>query len=174
MPTNRKQLQKRIKLLIWMIIIGLALNGITAFPIETELAWLSTNSGFMSAHAQHWLNTVYNAVKATNAAYPYLSYGTDWLAFAHLLLAVLFIGPLRDPVKNIWIIQFGIIASIAIFPLAFIAGSIRHIPFFWRLIDCSFGVICLIPLLKVRIYLKQLDRTKQPYATPVKLSNQEL
>jgi hypothetical protein len=25
-------------------------------------------------------------------------------------------------------------------PLALIAGSIRGIPFYWRLIDCSFGV----------------------------------
>lgn len=110
----------------------------------------------MSAHAQQWLSTVYEAVKATNAAYPHLSYGTDWLAFAHLLLAVLFIGPAKDPVRNIWVIQFGIIACIAIFPLAFIAGSIRHIPFFWQLIDCCFGAIGIIPLLLAYCYTKQL------------------
>jgi hypothetical protein len=50
---------------------------------------------------------VYDAVKTTNASYPYLAYGTDWLAFAHLVIAVAFIGPLMQPVKNVWVIQFG-------------------------------------------------------------------
>jgi hypothetical protein len=72
--------------------------------------------------------------------YPFIAYGTDWLAFAHLVLAVLFTGIIKDPVRNIWVLQFGLIASAAIFPLAFIAGSIRGIPFFWQLIDCSYGL----------------------------------
>jgi hypothetical protein len=75
-----------------------------------------------------------------------MSYGTDLLAFAHLVIAVAFWGPLKDPVKNIWVIQFGMIACIMIFPLAFICGPIRNIPFYWQLIDCSFGAIGLIPL----------------------------
>jgi hypothetical protein len=74
-----------------------------------------------------------------NERYPFIAYGTDWLGFAHLIIAVAFIGPLRDPVKNIWIIEFGLIACMAIFPFAFIAGAIREIPVFWRLIDCLFG-----------------------------------
>src|SRR4051812_39343661 len=123
------KLQRRIRLYIWIIISGLALSGITAFPIETELSifseYLSTQNGPISL----WLNRVYDGVRLTNHYYPYISYGTDWLAFAHLMLAILFIGPLKDPVKNIWIIQFGIIAAAMIFPLAFIAGGIRGIPF---------------------------------------------
>jgi hypothetical protein len=62
------------------------------------------------------------------------------------MLAILFIGPLKHPVKNIWVIEFGMIACVAVFPLAFIAGGIRGIPVFWRLIDCSFGAIGIIPL----------------------------
>lgn len=135
---------QQIKICIWAIIIGLALSGLTAFPLETELEILSKHcTGTM----QTWIQAVYNSVKNTNQNYPWLSYGTDWLAFAHLMLAVLFIGPLKNPVKNIWVIEFGIIACIMIFPLAFIAGPIRGIPFFWQLIDCSFGVIGLVPLL---------------------------
>jgi hypothetical protein len=61
-------------------------------------------------------------------------------------LAVLFIGPLRDPVKNIWVIEFGLIASVTIFPLALIAGGIRGIPLFWTMIDCSFGIVTLAVL----------------------------
>jgi hypothetical protein len=59
---------------------------------------------------------------------------------AHFVLAILFIGPLRDPVKNIWVIQFGLIACALVIPFAFVAGHFRGIPIGWRLIDCSFGV----------------------------------
>lgn len=148
----------RIRILIWIVIIGLFLSGITAFPIETEL------SLFVKPHPDGvlslWLNKVYEAVKVTNSSYPFLSYGTDWLAFAHLMLAILFIGPLKAPVKNIWVIQFGIIAAVLIFPLAFIAGSVRGIPWFWQLIDGSFGVvtlICLLPCYKYILKLKELQ-----------------
>jgi hypothetical protein len=87
-----------------------------------------------------------------------LSYGTDWLAFAHIVIAVAFIGPWRDPVKNIWVIEFGMIACIMVFPLAFIAGGIRDIPLFWKLIDCSFGVLGFIPLYYCYSLIKQLER----------------
>lgn len=148
------RLSRRIKIYISIVIIGLALSGITAFPIQSELALLAhPGNGTMN----HWLNTIYQAVKTTNQAYPWLSYGTDWLAFAHIMLAILFIGPLRDPVKNIWVIEFGMIACVAIFPLAFIAGSIRGIPVFWRFIDCSFGVTGIIPLYLSYISIKKLD-----------------
>jgi serine/threonine protein kinase len=39
------------------------------------------------------------------------------------------------------LIDFGIAACIAVFPVAFVAGTIRGIPFFWQLIDCSFGLV---------------------------------
>lgn len=133
----------------WMIffITALMLSGITAFPVETELKWvLSWWPGNDSAF-YNWMATCYDAIRNTNEKYPYIAYGYDWLAFAHIVIAVVFIGPLVDPVRNIWIIQFGCIACVLIFPLAFIAGYIRHIPIFWRLLDCSFGVLGLVPLL---------------------------
>jgi hypothetical protein len=104
---------------------------------------------------------VYAAVKTTNEKYPYLSYGTDWLAFAHLVIAVVFIGPLKDPVKNIWVIEFGMIACLMVFPLAFIAGPIRGIPFYWQLIDCSFGVFGFILLYSCYKNIKQLETDVQ-------------
>jgi hypothetical protein len=137
---------RRIKICMLIIIISLALSGITAFPIQTELEVFVHNNNNSSGQMSAWLHTIYNAVKITNQSYPWLSYGTDWLAFAHIMLAILFIGPLIHPLKNKWVIEFGMIACIAIFPLAFIAGSIRGIPIFWRLIDCSFGVFGMIPL----------------------------
>jgi hypothetical protein len=100
---------------------------------------------------------VYAAVKATNDSYPFISYGTDWLAFAHLVIAVVFIGPYKDPVKNIWVIQFGMIACLMVFPLALIAGPIREIPFYWQLIDCSFGIFGFLLLYRSYRYIKELE-----------------
>ena len=148
---------RRIKICICVVIGGLALSGVTAFPLETELLWLTRHCAWAPDIMTTWLNNVYHAVASTNEKYPYLSYGTDWLAFAHLLLALLFIGPLNNPVKNVWVIQFGLAACILIFPLAFIAGGVRHIPLFWRLIDCSFGLFGGIPLFICYRGIKLLD-----------------
>lgn len=137
----------KIKVCIWIMIVGLTLSGLTAFAIEMELKWLLNYAGALPPLCGQWLHMVYVAVVSTNKNYPYLSYGTDWLAFAHLVLAVLFIGPLGNPVKNVWVIQFGIIACLLIVPLAFIAGGIRHIPVFWRLVDCMFCLLGIIPLI---------------------------
>ncbi|PJJ84567.1 hypothetical protein [Mucilaginibacter auburnensis] len=156
---QNNRLNKRIKLCIWTIIIGLFLSGITAFPIETQLTWFLKHQPELNPTLSLWLNKVYTGVKNTNNQYPFISYGTDWLAFAHVMLAVLFIGPLINPVRNIWVVQFGIIAALAIFPLAFIAGSIRSIPFFWQCIDCSFGVVTLAILLPCYKWIKQLEAT---------------
>ncbi len=145
MLTNH-QLKTKIRNWIVLFIVFLILSGVTAFPIESELNFLMAHASSFPEWLQVWLKTIYDEVKTVNAAYPHLSYGTDWLAFAHIVIATVFIGPLIDPVKNIWVIQFGMIACIMVFPLALIAGPIRQIPFFWQLIDCSFGVFGCIPL----------------------------
>jgi len=136
---NVQHLRKQVKILLIVFIAGLAFSGVTAFPIESELecahAWLTSNDDF-----SNWMDRVYAGVHQTNTHYPFIAYGTDWLAFAHIILAILFAGALKDPVRNIWIIQFGLIACIGIFPLALIAGHMRGIPFFWQCIDCSFGL----------------------------------
>jgi hypothetical protein len=137
------KLEKQIQYLITLFIVGLVVSGLTAFPIEWQLSlgqdWFR-EKGWNNT-LSNWLDIVYEGVANTNAKYPFISYGTDWLAFAHLAIAVAFIGPLRDPVRNIWVIQFGLIACAGIIPLALIAGEVRGIPYFWRMIDCSFGFI---------------------------------
>jgi uncharacterized membrane protein len=52
----------------------------------------------------------------------------------------------------------GLIASAAVIPLALIAGPIRGIPFPWRLIDCSFGIIASVPLLLAMRSIRVLER----------------
>lgn len=152
------ELRKKIKTWVIVFIIGLVLSGVTAFPIETELAWLANHASVSPGFMQDWLTNVYLAVKTTNQNYPYLAYGTDWLAFGHLVIAMAFVGPLKDPVKNIWIIEFGMIACVMVFPLAFIAGPIRGIPVYWRFIDCCFGIFGIIPLYIVYRDIKKLEK----------------
>jgi hypothetical protein len=141
-PSQRK-LTRSIRQLIVVFGIGLVLSGITAFPIEFQLGIANKTIEALQWKNDFtaWVQRVYQGVYETNSVYPFMAYGTDWLAFAHLVIAVSFIGPLRDPVRNIWVIEFGLIACAAIFPLAFIAGSIRGIPVYWQLIDCSFGLV---------------------------------
>ena len=138
--------------------IALALSGITAFPLETELRWLLQYRDKMPQALGTFINTVYEALRDTNLHYPMLAYGYDWLAFAHLVITMFFIGPLKDPVKNIWVIEWGMLACIAIIPLAFIAGAVRGIPLYWKCIDCSFGVFGIIPLYIVWRWIKQLEQ----------------
>ncbi|MDR1676235.1 MAG: hypothetical protein LBR86_07195 [Tannerella sp.] len=105
-----------------------------------------------------WIATVREGVVRTNADYPFLAYGTDWLAFAHLLVAVAFVGVYREPVRNKWIVYFGMIACAGVIPLALICGEIRHIPFYWRLIDCSFGIVGFIPLYFLHRLVGKLEK----------------
>jgi hypothetical protein len=96
-----------------------------------------------------------------------MAYGTDWLAFAHLVIAVAFWGPLRDPVRNIWVVHFGMIACLAVGPLALIAGPIRGIPWGWQLVDMSFGAFDLAPLFFSERGIRRLAaEASQPAAPP--------
>jgi hypothetical protein len=154
-----EQLERRIRVLLLLFITGLVLSGLTAFPIETELRWLTGALGAASAGGiPTWLVTVRDAVVVTNDRYPFLAYGTDWLAFAHLVIAVAFVGPLRDPVRNVWLVTFGLIACAAVIPMALIAGPVRGIPLSWQLIDCAFGVVGAALLWPCRRAILELER----------------
>lgn len=153
----KNNLQFRIRVLLVFFIVSLILSGLTAFPLESELRWLNQYCHSGKSLTSYWLLKCYHAVQEVNCEYPFLSYGTDWLAFAHIVIAIAFIGPLKNPFRNIWVIEFGMIACVLVIPLALIAGHIRDIPFFWRLIDCSFGIIGIIPLALCRKYIRQLE-----------------
>lgn len=130
---------KLIKPLLILFIVVIFISGLTAIPVDAQLS-LFTKYTTDGTALHTWLQKVLLAYREVNSKYPFLLYGYDWLAFAHFVLAFLFIGPYKDPVKNIWVIQFGLIACGLVIPFAFVAGHFRGIPIGWRLIDCSFGV----------------------------------
>jgi hypothetical protein len=134
-----------IKRWLTFFIVMLTISGVTAVPAEWELS-IATKFFNEDSFIGSWLNEIYMAIKNTRGRYPYLFYGYDWLAFAHFVLAIAFLGPYKDPIKNKWVIEFGAIACFLIIPFALIVGYFRGIPFWWRLIDCSFGFLGLIPL----------------------------
>ena len=163
---------KKIRIWLVLFIVALVLSGLTAFPLESELRWAagilhSSPAPQLLPGLVEWVDRVRDALIVTNGRYPFLAYGTDWLAFAHLVIAVAFIGPLREPVRNIWVIQFGIIACAGIIPLALIAGAVRGIPLGWQLIDMSFGVIGAIPLVIVYRMIRRLEREQVAEALSV-------
>ena len=135
---------------------GLVLSGITAFPLQQELEWIS--GIHFGAGFDRWIVTVRDGLRDTYAKYPWVGYGTDWLAFAHIVIALFFIAPLKDPVRNISVLYAGVAACVLVIPLALICGHIRHIPFGWSMIDCSFGAFGVVPLLYAIKLTKSLSR----------------
>ena len=161
-------LLRRIRWLLGLFMVGLVLSGLTAVPLAAEADLLAGSLGIASDASpesytglKFWIARVRQGLHSTYAQYPFVAYGTDWLAFAHVVIAIAFIGPLRDPVRNQWVITFGIVACLLVIPMALGFGQLRGIPLYWRLIDCSFGLVGLVPLWLCRRYVRELSGTAQ-------------
>ena len=164
---TRKALERRIRRWLVCFVVALVLSGLTAFPLETETRWLyEIVSSPRLPFAVHWpalvgwVRLVREAVADTYARYPFVAYGTDWLAFAHLVIATAFWGPIKDPVRNRWVVDWAMLACVGVVPLALICGEVRGIPWFWRAVDMSFGVFGIVPLLIVRRDIRELERVE--------------
>ncbi len=129
---------KAIRTHLLLFISLLVISGLTAFPIETEIDFMMSVINYFPSFFQNWIKLLYQDIHNTPAV---MFYGTDWLAFAHVVIALFFIPVYLNPTLYKINLQIGIAACLLIFPLAFICGSIRNIPFFHQLIDCSFGII---------------------------------
>lgn len=163
--SNREtNLEWRVRVLLAGFMLGLVVSGVTAFPLPQEVSLLShwMGAGRNSRPEQfegllRWIVTVRDGLQDTDLKYPFLFYGTDWLAFGHLVIALVFVGPYKDPVRNVWVIRWGMIACALVIPLALICGSIRGIPPYWRLIDCSFGLVGIVPLIVCDRAIRELE-----------------
>lgn len=155
---------RTIRIWITLFIVGLVVSGVIAFPLLWELNLLAkwTNSldpDHSSAWAQ-WIVRVHEGLERTYARDPFIAYGTDWLAFGPIIVALFFIAPWIDPKRNIAVLWVGVAACVLIIPTALICGPIREIPLGWRFIDCAFGVFGIVPLLYV------IGLTKKWHAHP--------
>lgn len=165
------RLRSRIRSSLLFFVAALVISGATAFPLKWEVDILldlmgpGTRVSSLWPALSDWLATVHAGITAVDAHYPFMFYGTDWLAFAHLVIAIAFLGPLRDPVRHVWIVEWGMICCILVIPLAILFGPLRGIPFFWRLFDCAFGVFGLIPLWLVRRDIRRLAEIESSQAS---------
>ena len=157
MNTKTRQLKKQIQGILLFFMTALILSGATAIPVHREIKFLINNLP-VASFGYDWLYQVFTALDTTQNDFPFLLYGYDWLAFAHFVIAIAFIGPFRNPVKNIWVIEFGMIACVLILPYAFAFCLLRGIPMWWALIDCSFGVFGFIPLWICRKKILELEK----------------
>ena len=150
--TNKTTSQRRVRVLVIFFMCALALSGLTAIPLQWELKLLMplveriSKWGIAFPAMVVWIERINDGVQNGYGQYPFLAYGTDWLAFGHVAIAIAFVGVLRDPLRNIWVVNFGMIACLLVVPWTLIFGTMRGIPFFWQLIDMSFGILGMIPL----------------------------
>jgi len=153
---RKMTVQNRIRFLLLFFMCALIISGLTAIPLQWELKiimpFLADGSlfGMLFPSLADWMERVNEGIQVGYAQYPFLAYGNDWLAFGHVAIALAFIGPLRDPVKNIWVVEFGMLACMLVIPWTFIFSFVRGIPLFWTMIDMSFGAFGIIPLWLVR------------------------
>jgi hypothetical protein len=137
----------------WMLLIvafGLFVSGVTVWPAIAELKLavrlMTLCNSNPSGELHAFILKVIEGLEATNAKYPFLLYAHDWLAFAHIMLAILFAGAARDPVRNKWIVQCGLIMCASVPILAGICISIRELPGWWFWIDFAFAPGAALPL----------------------------
>lgn len=150
----------------WAIIAGLLLSGVTALPLQREMdlvtGWLNADAGKSTSGLMAWLVLVRDALHEVYARYPFIGYGTDWLAFAHIAIAIAFVGTIQHPIRNSWLFTWGQIICVLVIPWAFICGEVRHIPAGWRMIDSMFGIVGFLPCWLGRRYCRELERLRIP------------
>jgi hypothetical protein len=158
----------RFRLVLSVFIAGLILSGVTAFPLLAEMRLAVRFLGLGDATSatgftglSYWILTVRFGLEDMYAQYPWIAYGTDWLAFGHIIIALFFVGSLFRPSESKSVLYVGIIACFAIVPFALICGEIRGIPVYWRMIDCMFGVVGILHLIYC-LRLRRIIKASEP------------
>jgi hypothetical protein len=135
--------------MLGLVVFGLLVSGITIWPAIPELqaiekvVWGDTEpTGVLHTFVRHAIE----GLEDVQSNYPFMLYAHDWLAYAHIVLAILFAGAIPNPVRNVWIVQCGLIMCILIPVLAGICIPIRGLPWQWFLIDCAFAPAAGVPL----------------------------
>jgi len=139
----------RAKWMLAIVSLGLFVSGVTVWPAIAELKLavsLLWGDAASVGGLHEFVLEIIAALEAVNRDYPYLMYGYDWLAFAHVCLAILFAGAIRDPVRNIWVVQCGLIMCALVPVLACVCIPLRGIPYYWFFIDAAFAPGAAIPL----------------------------
>ena len=95
---------RKIRIWITLFIIGLVISGVTAFPLLWELnllaKWMTAIDPDQSTGLTQWILRVREGLERTYQRDRFIAYGTDWLAFGHIIIALFFIAPWVDRSKT--------------------------------------------------------------------------
>jgi len=153
---------KRARLMLLIVAVGLFVSGVTIWPAVWELKTLvrfAWGEGRPTGILHGFILEAIEGIEAVAAEYPFLLYCGDWLAFALIVLAILFYGARRDPVRNVWIVQCGLIMCALVPVLAVVCVPLRGIPPQWILVDSAFAPAAALPLW---IALRDIRRAEKP------------
>jgi hypothetical protein len=90
-----ERIKRHIRYLLVLFTLALVMSGLTAVPIRWEIDILQDVIGegtWMEqvwAPLAYWISFVHRGLTETSQAYPFIFYGTDWLAFAHMVVSAL-------------------------------------------------------------------------------------
>jgi len=158
---------RRAKWMLGIVALGLFVSGVTVWPAVPELklavriAW---GDGPPTGVLHAFILRAIEGLESVQENSPFLLYAHDWLAFAHIVLAILFAGAIRDPARNVWVIQCGLIMCLLVPVLAGICIPIRGLPLRWFWIDFAFAPAAGIPLL---IALRDIRRAEAEKMTKI-------
>jgi len=151
---------KKIRTYTALLMAGLVIAGVPAFFIPWGVDLIVNHSPLPKwINQTAWLNYVLNGVIQIDKSYDFIWYGMDWMAFAHLLFAILFYGLYKDPIRNKWLVSFGLVACVAIAPIALGFGHLRGIPLIWQFLDMAFGVIAGALLLRIKSLIQSIEKS---------------
>lgn len=151
--------------MLGVVAVGLFLSGVTVWPMVPQLEFLIAVvwGDWEPTHVYHRLFVdVLAAIRDADARYPFLFYGYDWLAFAHICLAIQFAGAIRDPLRNRWVVESGLIMCALIPLLAGICIPLRGLPWQWFFIDFAFAPGAGIPLWIAWLDIRRAERPTHP------------
>ena len=146
-----------------IVAFGLFVSGVTIWPWDIELSFAISALQAIAGPEPliQLLQDIQQDMRLLEQSNSFVLYVADWLAFAHLVLAVLFLMALKNPIRNVLVVRFGILCSLSVPILAITCIPMRGIPLFWILIDSSFA-LCAIPLW---IALKDIRKLEQETAS---------
>ncbi|MBI5360025.1 MAG: hypothetical protein HZA48_05525 [Planctomycetes bacterium] len=155
----------RIRVILIIFIVLFFLSGMTVFPVEWEVktvintVWgdAPPGVGFLSPMHKKLIE-IRDSFPVIRDKYEFGIYGLDWLGFAFITMSILFIGVLRDPVKNKWVIQFALLCCPLSIIFAAVFAPMRGMPWQWVLIDSSFGVFGAMPLIIILRDIKKIEK----------------
>ena len=142
-----------------IVAFGLFVSGVTIWPWDIELSFAISALQAIAGPEPliQLLQDIQQDMRLLEQSNSFVLYVADWLAFAHLVLAVLFLMALKNPIRNVLVVRFGILCSLSVPVLAITCIPMRGIPLFWILIDSSFA-LCAIPLWIALKDIRKLER----------------